>query len=625
MEDNKEIAKEKNEENLDKIKEKTSTKLEEKEDINLFFQKTLKNTISAFFLSLIYTILNFICNIPLLRKVSKESYGIVKVHFELAFTLVNFIPRETIRRAAQKFCPDKEPEKEKEKYFKVCQINYLFLFFTLIMSVIIFFCFMLFTDSKRLHENYIQLLIYILCGLFELIIEPVVMYMNLHMENKFLPITISSISRVITNTIFVAFFNMDLWGFTFSRIIGTTVYLSYIFSLGYFKYKLNFYKFIPKDYKSLIFEKKTNNGINMLYLREIIYQFIKLNLLNFILSRCQNVVLSFVFKSSDEEKSDYYFISQNYGLITRFLLEPIIDAFYNLVNKIKHIEKKNDNLKEENSINEIKKDNIIDDIKLPNNELKNTNKKIQEEDILVKKNINEEINEIKEQKEINYVLTIELLQLFLKIFTFIGIMIIPYYLLIGTEVMGLIYGRKWQTNTIDKIGDCYSYYVIIIAVSDLIKNFGNATNNTRQMNLSYISLIINSLFLSLVMYILSKWDICGLIISNVLSAVFLINCNLYIVFCGKIIKKHFNILSKDSIHSDIKNFIKKCFLSGKAIIITIIAIIFGHITKKIFLINNDNLIKIFGVSFIGLINVCFIYIFDYNNFMEDLNIIKSYN
>ena len=203
---------------------------------------------------------------------------------------------------------------------------------------------------------------------------------------------------------------------------------------------------------------------------------------------------------------------------------------------------------------------------------------------------------------------------------------IPYYLLIGTEVMGLIYGRKWQTNTIDKIGDCYSYYVIIIAVSDLIKNFGNATNNTRQMNLSYISLIINSLFLSLIMYILSKWDICGLIISNLLSAVFLINCNLYIVFCGKIITKHINILNQeDSIHSDIKHFIRKCFLSGKAIFITIISIIIGHITKKIFLANNDILIKIFGVSFIGLINVCFIYVFDYKNLMEDLNIIKSYN
>ena len=114
------------------IKEKDNLKNEnkniEKEDINLFFKKTLKNTLSAFFLSLISAIVNFTCNIPLLRNISKESYGVVKVHFELAFTLINFIPRETIRRASQKFCPDNEPENEKEKYIFVSQINYLFFF-----------------------------------------------------------------------------------------------------------------------------------------------------------------------------------------------------------------------------------------------------------------------------------------------------------------------------------------------------------------------------------------------------------------------------------------------------------------------------------------------------------------
>jgi hypothetical protein len=110
-----------------KCEEKTPAKIG-KEDINIFFQKTFKNTLSAFFLSLIYTLINFTCNIPLLRKVSKESYGVVKVHFELAFTLINFIPRETIRRASQKFCPDKDPEKEREKYIRVSQINYLFFF-----------------------------------------------------------------------------------------------------------------------------------------------------------------------------------------------------------------------------------------------------------------------------------------------------------------------------------------------------------------------------------------------------------------------------------------------------------------------------------------------------------------
>ena len=515
---------------------------------------------------------------------------------------------------------------------------------------------MLFTDSERLHQNFIQLIIYILCGLLELLIEPVIMHMNLHMENKFLPITISSISRVITNTIFVALFNMDLWGFTLSRIIGTTVYISYIFSLGYFKYKLNFFNFIPRDYKTLIFGSTTISGINLVYLREILYQFIKLNVLNFVLSRCQNVVLSFVIKSSDEEKSDYSFISQNYGLITRFLLEPIIDAFYNLVNKIKHIEKKAKNvIKEENEDNKAKisknKNDNIDDIevKIDNDnefELKGLEQKQEQEHVndyarvlaqikspqeqqvfnFDKKNIEKALNSLKteEKKEINYELAIKLLQLFLKIFTFIGIFIIPYYLLIGTEVMGLIYGQKWQTNNIDKIGDCYSYYVIIAAFSDLIKNFGNATNDTRQMNLSYISLIINALFLSLFMYTLSKWDICGLIITNVLSAVFLINCNLYIVFCGKKTFNNSNIFLKGSIITDIDNFIKKCFINKNSMIITAFMILFGHIIKKAILKESAVLIKFLGISIVGLFNIYTIYFLEYKTFMKDLNFIKLY-
>ena len=498
---------------------------------------------------------------------------------------------------------------------------------------------MLFTDSERLHQNFIQLIVYILCGLLELLIEPVVMHMNLHMENKFLPITISSITRVITNTIFVAFFKMDLWGFTLSRIIGSSVYISYIFSLGYFKYKLNFYNFIPKDFGNLIVGKTTINGINLLYLREILFQFIKLNLLNLVLSRCQNVVLSFVIKSSDDEKSDYSFISQNYGLITRFLLEPIIDAFYNLVNKIKYIEKKTDEIKfikEEkdkekakvNDNNIINNENNIDvekDKEVKEDEKEQNPIKIKESDDLDANNnmTKIEISKTKEKKkEINYEIAIRLLQLFLKLFTFTGLLIIPYYLLIGTEVMGLIYGQKWKTNTIDKIGDCYSYYVIFVAVSDLIKNFGNATNDTHQMNLSYISLIINAVILSSFMYVLSKWDICGLIITNHLSSIFLINCNLYIVFCGKKMKNH--KLTKDSFYYDIDNFIKKCFITKSSMIITAISIVLGHYIKKSLLINSVVIIKVLGVGFVGLINISLLYFFEYKNFMEDLNFIKSY-
>ena len=490
---------------------------------------------------------------------------------------------------------------------------------------------MLFTDSERLHENYIQLIVYIACGLLELLIEPVIMHMNLHMENKFLPITISSITRVITNTIFVSIFKMDLWGFTLSRIIGSTVYISYIFSLGIFKYKLKFFNFIPRDFKALIYGKSNVNGINILYLREIIYQFIKLNLLNFILSRCQNVILSFIMKSTDEEKSDYSFISQNYGLITRFLLEPIIDAFYNLVNKVKLIEKKisdNPKIEESKEIISLNKDNFDEKTINENGESctlsENSMKKSSSDDDLFKAKKGAQNYEIKDSKrEINYELALKLLQLFLKIFTFIGILIIPYYLLIGTETMGLIYGEKWQTNTIDKIGDCYSYYVIIVAVSDLIKNFGNATNDTRQMNLSYISLIINALFLSILMYILSRWDICGLIISNELSAVFLINFNLFIVFCGKNTKLAF-IFEEKSLFNDIEHFINKCFISKNSILFSAILISIGHFVKKTLLVDYTILIKMSVIGFIGFINVCLIYIFDYKKFMDDLNFIKLY-
>ena len=604
----------------DNLKEKevkilSDQEVEQSEDITLFFQKTLKNTIAAFFLSLISTIVNFTCNIPLLRKVSKESYGVVKVYFELAFALVNFIPRETMRRTSQKFCADKDLKKENEKFITLSQINYLFMILFAIVSIVIFFCFVIFTDSQKLHENLLQLLIYIICALMELIIEPVVMYMNLHVENKFLPITISSLSRVISNTIFIAFFDLDLWSFTLSRIIGTTVYISYIFCLGVFKYKLNFFDFIPRDIKSLIFEKIANNGTNLLYLREILYQFIKLNLINLILSRCQNLILSFVIKSSDEEKSDYSFVSQNYSLISRFLFEPIIDAFYNLVNKIKHIDRKEGEI-----ILEEKDINKRNEIFSKNEELEEKEKENKNEEKITEKN-----NKLFEnKKEINYALSLKLLKLFIKIFNLIAILIIPYYILIGTEVMGLIYGEKWKTNNIDKIGDCYSYFVIIIAISDLIKSFGNATNDTHQMNLSYISLISNAVFLTFFMYIISSWDICGIIVTNVLSALFLINFNLYIIFCGKKENIETNNYEETSIYKEVSDFLTKSFISSNSLMAMIISIIIGFFCKNFILANYGAFVKLIAICIVGLVNVYFLNKFEYKRFNNDLNIIKTY-
>jgi hypothetical protein len=487
---------------------------------------------------------------------------------------------------------------------------------------------MLFTDSDKLHENYIQLLIYILCGLLELAIEPVIMYMNLHMENKFLPITISSISRVVTNSFFVSVFGMDLWGFTLSRIIGSVVYFTYIFCLGAFRYKLDFTQFIPTNIGYLICGKEIMNETNILYLREILSQFVKLNLLNLILSRCQNVVLSFVVKSTNEEKSDYSFISQNYGLITRFLLEPIIDAFYNMVNKIKHIEPKNNKYMNEENDGKISPEGSmnlnIETNKIQIEEGETKEKADVDNNMISEENMIENKKEPKKEKEINYDLTIKLLQLFLKIFTYVGVLMIPYYLLIGTEIMGVIYGKRWENNTIDKIGDCFSYYVVVEAVCNLIKNYGNATNDTHQMNLSYLSLVVNAVILYILMYLLSKWDICGLIVSNEFSSVFLINFNLYIIFCGKVKNILINALPQSSLFSEVNHFIKKCFITKSSIVITTLSLIAGHAAKKVFLVEYAVSVKILAVIVIGALNVILLYLFERGSFVRDLNIIRSY-
>ena len=598
--------------------------------VNQLLFKTIKNTSSVFLLSSTTTVLNFLCNIPLLRAVSKESFGTVKVYFELAFSLINYIPRETIRRTSQKFCPDKDHLKEKEKYILTSQLNMVIMIIFIFIGIIIFFCFIFFTHSHQLHENIIQLIIYILCGLLELFCEPVILYMNLKVENKYIPITVSSLSRIISNTVFAVFFKLDLWSFTLSRIIGSLVYLLYILYLGYFKYKIDFKDFIPKDI-GLLCRGKVKNEINIEYLRAVLFQFVRLNLLNLIIQNCEGVILSFVIKNTEEEKSEYSFVSQNFALLLRFFYEPITDGFYILVNKIKYMEKK---VEDKNAVTKIEINNNSS-----NNMIKISDEKSEiEENSLEKretpdgmmgikteeiseKEINKETTNIKEP---NIYLTLKVLQLFMKIFLSCGIILIAYYILYGITIIELIYGKKWANYNIDKIGDSYVYYVVIVSIFDIVESFANATNNSRQMNLSYISLIINSFLLVLFMYLFSMWDICGLIMADELSSLLIINCHLFIVFCGKKEKK-LDENRSSSIFGEIRYFQKMCFIGEKSLIISSILITVTYFVKKILLANSGLIIICLVCGFFTLVNICFICIFEYKQFKINLEEIKSYN
>jgi hypothetical protein len=188
----------------------------------------------------------------------------------------------------------------------------------------------------------------------------------------------------------------------------------------------------------------------------------------------------------------------------------------------------------------------------------------------------------------------------------------------------LIYGQKWQTNNIDKIGACYSFYLIFSSILDLVKSLGNATNDSNQMNLVYLSLIINSFILSTFMFIFSKWDICGLIIANVISSLFLINSNLYIIFCGRNNHQINNFKKNSSLFSDIKNYLEKCFITNNSFITTTIFIVIGYFFKNYILLEKSAFIKILTVILIGLINICFFYFFEHRKICIHFNSIKIY-
>ena len=609
--------------------------------------KTIKNTSSVFLLSSTTTIINFLCNIPLLRAVSKESFGTVKVYFELAFSLINYIPRETIRRTSQKFCPDKDPIKEREKYILTSQLNMIIMAVFAFIGIFIFFSFLFFTHSEQLHHNLIQLVIYMICGLLELLCEPIILYMNLKVENKFIPITISSLTRIITNTILAVFFKLELWSFTLSRVTGSLVYLSYISYLGYSKYKINFRDFIPKDI-GLLIRGKEKGEINIQYLRVVLFQFIRLNLLNLIIQNCEGLILSFAIKNSEEEKSDYSFVAQNFSLLLRFFIEPVTDGFYILVNKLKYLEKKTENkiLNINNDDANANKDldNNVNNanesvlkIEEEKNDENNTNIKVYEKqdspDAIISKgntdsnssdNENENENKKINTKEPNIVLTLTLLKLFMKIFLNCGLILIAYYILFGIHIMELIYGHKWANYNIDKIGDSYTYYVVISSIVSIVESFANATNNSRQMDFSYISLIVNSFLLIVFMNLLSRWDICGIIMANVLSSLIIINCHLYIVFCGKKEKKK-NSNEEHSLIGEIISFQKNCFISTKSLIITSILITVGYFLKKLVLVNSGLAMICGFCGFIILLNSCFLFLFEYKTFKENLDEIKSYN
>jgi len=538
------------------------------EEVNHLLSKTLKNTSSMFILSIITKIITLLCNVIIVRNITKNSFGIVKIYFEFAFSLIIFFPSETIRKSAQKYIPDENKENEKKKYEIIIQLFSIIILIMLIFSIILYFSFIYF-GGENISLNKTQLLIYILSSFIELLSEPIIIYMNLYLENKQIAISIGNFSRVIFNVIFAAIFKLDIWSFTLSRIISSIFYSSFLIYKGIFIYKINYSKLIFTNYKDILTKDKIDN-IDVSSAREILYTFIKATGLKMILNYCEQIILSFVIKESNEEKGEYSFIVENFSFIIRFLLEPIEETFYNLINKIKKIEIKD-------------------------------------------KNKSKESNDIS--------LTFNMLKLFIKLLLIFDTLLISYVFLSGKDIIQIIYSKKWATISTEKIGKIQSIYIAIISINGIIESFANATNNTNQMNKYNILMIFNSIFLIIFMNFFSKFDICGLIMANALSMIIRINGNLFIIFSGREqVKEYQNDIC--SFKDDIIKFWKDFYLSIPSLISTILCIFFGY-QIKYFLRNKNIFYSVGACGFIGLINVGLLYIFENKNIRRDLKKLKT--
>ena len=538
------------------------------EEVNHLLSGTLKNTSSMFILSIITKIITLLCNVIIVRNITKNSFGIVKIYFEFAFSLIIFFPSETIRKSAQKYIPDENKENEKKKYEIIVQLYSIIILIMLLFSIILYFSFIYF-GGENISLNKTQLLIYILSSFIELLSEPIIIYMNLYLENKQIAISIGNFSRVIFNVIFAAIFKLDIWSFTLSRIISSIFYSSFLIYKGIFIYKINYSKLIFTNYKDILTKDKIDN-IDVSSAREILYTFIKATGLKMILNYCEQIILSFVIKESNEEKGEYSFIVENFSFIIRFLLEPIEETFYNLINKIKKIEIKD-------------------------------------------KNKSKESNDIS--------LTFNMLKLFIKLLLIFDTLLISYVFLSGKDIIQIIYSKKWATISTEKIGKIQSIYIAIISINGIIESFANATNNTNQMNKYNILMIFNSIFLIIFMNFFSKFDICGLIMANALSMIIRINGNLFIIFSGREqVKEYQNDIC--SFKDDIIKFWKDFYLSIPSLISTILCIFFGY-QIKYFLRNKNVIYSVGACGFIGLINVGLLYIFENKNIRRDLKKLKT--
>ncbi|RDD47181.1 Protein RFT1-like protein [Trichoplax sp. H2] len=274
----------------------------------------------------------FILNSVLLRYITKEVLGIVNVRLTLLHTTLLFISREAFRKSCL--------SKNDQIHWKQIR-NWTWCTFGLgiIISAILVYVWInvLESPSGTIGNNYpLAVLMFTVCGLIELLVEPIWILSQIHMyiKLKILSEGIALTVRCILTTVLVTYFS-DLGLIPFSiaficySIVYVSIYYGYFFVLVTVRKNTQEAKDFPiKNISDFFPSSNDNMSWTNWFLITQTWNFLIQCLLKLCLTEGERFVMT-IFNLLDFGEQGIYDIVNNLGsLAARFIFLPIEESYY---------------------------------------------------------------------------------------------------------------------------------------------------------------------------------------------------------------------------------------------------------------------------------------------------------
>jgi oligosaccharide translocation protein RFT1 len=589
-----------------------------------YILNTVTNTTLFVMMSVVTKIINLIFNILILRNVTKESYALATVYFGLIFVLLLYFPRETIRKTCIKYCPDENEVSENEKFIKACSMAWILNILVLAISAPLFLIFVMY-GGESLQNNKIHLLLFIFSALLELTAEPIIIYMNIKLDNnsRLIAMLIGNYTRIVTNYLYIILFDMQIWSFTLSRLTASFAFTCFMFYLALFKYKLGKDALLP-NYKYMY--EVYNYAEEM---KALFRTFSKATFLRMVLNYTERLILSFFLTLNDVIKADYTFIVENFAILVKYFIEPAEENFFNLVNKLKNYK----------NITVLTHDleGLSGDFSLEESSIMIGKCPSSSEPPKELNQSQEHIKSTMNKKDLeNY--SFKLLRLSLKFFFIFLIFLFGYLFLIGEELIIFVFSEKWATPGAIAILKVYTIYVGLIGINGIMESYTNAICTTLKINTYNYFMIINGILLVFLSYYLTRGEnILGLVYANIITFILRIFMNMYLIVTTEIeyeVEESRGLTQTNKQIDCIKaftslnilcqtfKFVRKSFLKTPALISTLFCLYVLYMIKEM----NNTLggghifLLMIGSSIIFSVNCFLIFIIERKGFIEIMRI-----